>query len=219
MRSLAEKLGVKPMALYHHITNKNEILDGIVDVVFSEIDLPQADADWRSALRDRAMSARSVLRRHSWAAPLMESRTNPGPATLRHHDAVIGTLRRGGFSIQMTAHAYALLDSYVYGFRPAGGQPAVRHPYGDRRGDGVDHGAVRHGDRLHDRGMAVYKYSWWDSAALVSGIVGLVAVVPFVVGQSQLDVAFGDLGVQINLWLPHPGQRGGDRDSARPCCA
>jgi AcrR family transcriptional regulator len=115
MRSLAERLGVKPMALYHHITNKDEILDSIVDVVFSEIELPPADAHWRSALRHRAMSARTVLRRHSWAAPLMESRTRPGPATLRHHDAVIGTLRRGGFSIQMTAHAYALLDSYVYG--------------------------------------------------------------------------------------------------------
>lgn len=116
MRSLAGELGVKPMALYHHVANKDEILDGIVDVVFSEIDLPPVDVDWRSALRHRGVSARRVLRRHSWAAPLMESRSNPGPATLRHHDAVIGTLRRGGFSLQMTAHAYALLDSYIYGF-------------------------------------------------------------------------------------------------------
>lgn len=116
MRSLASELGVKPMALYHHVGSKEEILDGIVDVVFGEIDLPPAEADWRSALRHRAISARGVLRRHRWAAPLMESRTSPGPATLRHHDAVIGVLRRGGFSIPMTAHAYALLDSYVYGF-------------------------------------------------------------------------------------------------------
>ena len=116
MRSLAGELGVKPMALYHHISSKDEILDGIVDLVFGEIDLPPVDVDWRSALRHRGVSARSVLRRHSWAAPLMESRANPGPATLRHHDAVIGTLRGGGFSIQMTAHAYALLDSYIYGF-------------------------------------------------------------------------------------------------------
>ncbi|MDP8970625.1 MAG: TetR/AcrR family transcriptional regulator [Actinomycetota bacterium] len=116
MRSLAHELGVKPMALYHHVANKEEILDGIVDVVFSEIDLPSADADWRSALRRRAISARSVLRRHPWATPLMESRTTPGPATLRQHDAVIGTLRRAGFSIELTAHAYSLLDSYVYGF-------------------------------------------------------------------------------------------------------
>ncbi len=116
MRSLAQQLGVKPMALYHHIAGKEEILDGIVDVVFSEIDLPPADMGWRAALRHRAMSARRALRRHPWAAPLMESRTSPGPATLRHHDAVIGTLRRGGFTIAMTAHAYSLLDSYIYGF-------------------------------------------------------------------------------------------------------
>jgi AcrR family transcriptional regulator len=116
MRSLARELGVTPMSLYHHVTNKEEILDGIIDVVFSEIDLPPADADWRSALRHRASSARSVLARHPWATPLMESRTTPGPATLRQHDAVIGTLRRAGFSIQLTAHAYSVLDSYVYGF-------------------------------------------------------------------------------------------------------
>ena len=116
MRSLAQELGVKPMSLYHHVANKEEILDGIIDVVFSEIDLPSADADWRSAMRHRAISARRVLARHPWATPLMESRTNPGPATLRQHDSVIGTLRGAGFSIRMTAHAYSLLDSYVYGF-------------------------------------------------------------------------------------------------------
>jgi AcrR family transcriptional regulator len=116
MRSLAQELGVKPMTLYHHVANKDEILDGIIDVVFSEIELPPADADWRSAMRRRAISARRVLARHPWATPLMESRTNPGPATLRQHDSVIGTLRRAGFSIQMAAHAFSLLDSYVYGF-------------------------------------------------------------------------------------------------------
>jgi AcrR family transcriptional regulator len=116
MRSLAHELGVKPMSLYHHVANKDEILDGMIDVVFGEIDLPPADGDWRTAMRHRAISARRVLTRHPWATPLMESRANPGPATLRHHDQVIGTLRRAGFSIQMTAHAYSLLDSYVYGF-------------------------------------------------------------------------------------------------------
>ena len=116
IRSLAQELGVKPMSLYHHVANKEEILDGIIDVVFSEIELLSTDVDWRSAMRHRAISARSVLRRHPWATPLMESRTNPGPATLRHHDSVIGTLRRAGFSIQMAAHAYSLLDSYIYGF-------------------------------------------------------------------------------------------------------
>lgn len=116
MRSLAHELGVKPMSLYHHVANKEEILDGIIDEVFSEIELPSDEGDWRSAMRHRAMSARRVLARHPWATPLMESRANPGPATLRHHDAVIGTFRRAGFSIELTAHAYSLLDSYVYGF-------------------------------------------------------------------------------------------------------
>ncbi len=116
MRSLAQALQVKPMAVYHHVANKEEILDGIIDLVFSEIDLPPADVDWKAAMRQRAIAARNVLSLHPWAIPLMESRSNPGPATLRQHDAVIATLRRAGFSIQMTAHAYSLLDSYVYGF-------------------------------------------------------------------------------------------------------
>ena len=116
MRSLAHELGVKPMSLYHHVANKEEILDGIIDLVFGEIDLPPTDFGWRQAIRHRAISARKVLSRHAWAIPLMESRTNPGPATLRQHDAVIGAFRRAGFSVQLTAHGYSLLDSYVYGF-------------------------------------------------------------------------------------------------------
>ena len=116
MRSLAQELGVKPMSLYHHVANKDEILDGIVDLVFAEIELPGADDAWRPAMRQRAASARAALRRHPWATPLMQSRTNPGPATLRHHDAVIGALRTAGFSIELTAHAFSLLDAYVYGF-------------------------------------------------------------------------------------------------------
>jgi len=116
IRSLADELGVKPMSLYHHVPNKEAIIDGVIDVVFSEIDLPPADEDWRPALRRRAYSARAVLRRHPWATPLMESRSHPGEATLRHHDAVIGALRRGGFSIALAAHAYSLMDSYIYGF-------------------------------------------------------------------------------------------------------
>jgi AcrR family transcriptional regulator len=116
IRSLAKTLGVKPMSLYHHVASKEAIVDGVVDLVFSEIDLPAADGDWRQAMRRRAVSARGVLRRHPWATPLMESRANPGPATLRHHDAVLGTLRRAGFSVELAAHAYSLLDSYIYGF-------------------------------------------------------------------------------------------------------
>lgn len=116
IRSLAEELGVKPMSVYHHVTNKDEILDGIVDIVFSEIELPWVDGEWRAEIDKRASSARSALRRHPWAISLLESRTSPGPATLRHHDANIATLRRAGFSVELTAHAYALIDSYVYGF-------------------------------------------------------------------------------------------------------
>jgi len=116
IRSLAEELGVKPMSVYHHVANKDEILDGIVDLDFGEIDLPSIGGDWRSEIRRRAVSARRVLRSHPWAIALLESRTSPGPATLRHHDAVIGTLRGAGFSVEMTAHAYALLDAFVYGF-------------------------------------------------------------------------------------------------------
>ena len=116
IRSLAKELGVKPMSVYHHVANKEEILDGIVDIVFSEIDRPSVGGDWRSELRRRAHSARRVLRLHPWAILLLESRTSPGPATLGHHDAVLGTLLAAGFSAEMTAHAYALLDAFVYGF-------------------------------------------------------------------------------------------------------
>jgi AcrR family transcriptional regulator len=116
IRSLAQALGVKPMSVYHHVANKEQILDGIVDIVFGEIDLPSPDGEWRAEIRRRAGSARSVLGRHRWAIGLLESRTNPGPATMRHHDANLATFRAGGFSIELTAHAYALVDSYVYGF-------------------------------------------------------------------------------------------------------
>ncbi len=116
IRTLAQELGVKPMSVYHHVANKDEILDGIVDIVFSEIDLPSAEGDWQSEMLRRGGSARRVLRRHPWAIPLLQSRTSPGPATLTHHNAVIGSLRSGGFSLEMTAHAYALLDSYIFGF-------------------------------------------------------------------------------------------------------
>ena len=118
MRKLGEALGVEAMSLYNHVASKSDLLDGMIDVVFGEIDLPDLDGDggWRAAMRRRAVSARQVLRRHPWAIGLMESRTSPGPATLRHHDAVLGCLRRGGFSLELTAHAYSLLDSYIYGF-------------------------------------------------------------------------------------------------------
>jgi AcrR family transcriptional regulator len=116
IRSIAQELGAKPMSVYYHVANKDEILDALVDIVFSEIELPVPGRDWRSELRRRADSARQVLARHRWAIGLLESRSRPGPANLRHHDTVIATLREAGFSAAMTAHAYALIDSYVYGF-------------------------------------------------------------------------------------------------------
>lgn len=116
MRKLAAALDVEAMSLYNHVANKDDLLDGMVDLVFAEIELPEDCAAWRSTMRRRAMSVRMALSRHSWAIGLMESRTSPGPATLRHHDAVIGCLRAAGFSMELTAHAYAVMDSYIYGF-------------------------------------------------------------------------------------------------------
>jgi AcrR family transcriptional regulator len=116
IRSLAKELGAKPMSVYYHVANKDEILAALVDIVFSEIQLPVPGGDWRSEMRKRAASAREVLARHRWAIGLLESRTDPGPANLRHHDTVIATLQAAGFSAELTAHAYALIDSYVYGF-------------------------------------------------------------------------------------------------------
>jgi AcrR family transcriptional regulator len=115
MRSLAQELGVVPMALYKHVANKEELLDGMVDIVFGEIELPSADLDWRLAMRNRAMSTREALQRHSWAIGLMESR-NPGPANLRNHNAVMGCLREAGFSFDMAVHGYSVQDAYIYGF-------------------------------------------------------------------------------------------------------
>jgi AcrR family transcriptional regulator len=116
MRKLAEVLEVAPMALYRHVANKDDLIDAMIDVVFSEVDLPAPGGDWRTAMRQRAIALRDTLSRHRWAIGLMESRANPGPANLRHHDAVLGSLRSAGFSIKMAAHAYSLLDGYIYGF-------------------------------------------------------------------------------------------------------
>ncbi|MDW3214092.1 MAG: TetR/AcrR family transcriptional regulator [Ilumatobacteraceae bacterium] len=116
IRRLAEALDVKPMAIYHHVANKEAIIDGMVDHVFAEIELPPTDLDWRSAIIVRSHSMRRALARHPWASPLMETRTTPGRATLRHHDAVVGCFRNAGFSLGLTGHAYAVLDAFLYGF-------------------------------------------------------------------------------------------------------
>jgi len=115
MRGLAQDLGVVPMALYKHVANKEELLDGMVDIVFSEIELPSRKLDWCSAMRHRAISTREALQRHNWAIGMMESR-QPGPANLRNHNAVMGCLREAGFSFEMAVHAYSVQDAYIYGF-------------------------------------------------------------------------------------------------------
>ena len=116
IRKLSTALDVKPMTIYHYVSNKETIIDGMVDKVFSEIDLPQMNIHWKHAIQRRSESARAVLARHPWAVPLMESRRTPGASTLRQHDAVIGCLRKGGLSVEMTAHAYAVIDAFIYGF-------------------------------------------------------------------------------------------------------
>lgn len=116
MRSLAQRLGTSPMALYHYVATKEELLDGLVDLVFEEIELPDPAGDWREQIERRMCSAREALRRHPWAISLMESRATPGGASLSRHEATLATLRENGFSVVAAAHAYALIDSYVYGF-------------------------------------------------------------------------------------------------------
>jgi AcrR family transcriptional regulator len=116
MRKLGEAVGVEAMSLYNHVPSKADLLDGLIDLVFSEIELPSSAHGWRTAMRLRAIAIRAALSRHPWAIGLMESRTSPGQATLRHHDAVLGCLRSAGFPVGLTAHAYAVLDSYIYGF-------------------------------------------------------------------------------------------------------
>ena|ERR1700693_5035567 len=116
MRKLAKELGVEAMSLYNHVANKDDILAGIVDIVFSEIELPPRGTDWKTAMRQRAISTRQALSHHRWAVGLMESRMRPGLANIRLHDSVLGFLRRAGFSVEMAVHAYSVQDSYIYGF-------------------------------------------------------------------------------------------------------
>ena len=116
MRELGLRLGVEAMSLYNHVANKDDILDGMVDLVVSEIDLPSDAADWKEAMRRRAISARSVFSLHPWASALVDSRESSGPARLRYLDWVVGTLRRAGFTLETAVRAFSLLDSYIYGF-------------------------------------------------------------------------------------------------------
>lgn len=117
MRALAKELGVEAMSLYHHVANKDDVLDGMVDHVFGEVHLPAiGGADWRGELRRRCVSGREAMLRHPWAVGLMDSRPTAGIETLRHHDAVVGCLRQAGLAWPMVSHAMVLLDSHLYGF-------------------------------------------------------------------------------------------------------
>lgn len=116
MRRLADALGAGAMSLYHYVSSKDELLDAMIDIVFGEIEPPLDEVDWQSAMRGEAVSTRQVLARHPWAIALMESRTTPGPANLRHREAITRCLRRAGFSPLMATHANWLINSYVYGY-------------------------------------------------------------------------------------------------------
>ncbi len=116
MRRLANELGVEAMSLYNHVASKDDLLDGMVDLVFAEIESPSTRGDWKTAMRQRAISTREALGRHRWAIGLMEGRANHGPANMTLHNAVLGCLRGAGFSMEMTVHAYSVQDAYIYGF-------------------------------------------------------------------------------------------------------
>jgi AcrR family transcriptional regulator len=116
MRSLAKQLDVEAMSLYNHVANKDDLLDGMIELVFSEIEPPGAGGDWKAELRKRAVSTRAALLRHRWAVGEMEGRTSHGPSNMKVHDAVLGCLRAAGFSIEMTVHAMSVQDAYIYGF-------------------------------------------------------------------------------------------------------
>jgi len=116
MRKLGDSLHVKAMSLYNHVKDKGDVLDGIVDIVVSKIKMPEEKTDWKSALRERAVSAHEVLLNHPWAASLLMSRPNPGPSMLKYIDSTMGILRNAGFSIEVSDHAWNTLDSYIYGY-------------------------------------------------------------------------------------------------------
>ncbi len=128
MRAVAAKLGVEAMSLYNHVANKEDILDGMVDMVVGQIDLPPDAGSWREAMRRRAVSARRIFGRHPWVPAILDSRESIGPSGMRYFDWVLGTLIEAGFPLDDAAHAFSLLDSYIYGF---GIQKANFTPPGD----------------------------------------------------------------------------------------
>ena len=116
MRKLAQRLGVEAMSLYYHLPNKDALLDGMVDRVYTEVSLPESHEPWQPAMKRRAESLRAALLRHPWAVELLDNRSTPGPATLAHHEAIIRNLRESDFTWSLTAHTLSVIDAYVFGF-------------------------------------------------------------------------------------------------------
>ncbi|MBN7793573.1 TetR/AcrR family transcriptional regulator [Microbacterium esteraromaticum] len=131
IRRLADRLGVRPMTMYHYVDGKDDIVDGMVGQVFDEIERPDPGIPWKESIRRRARSLRTALRRHPWAIPLMESRRTPGADILDHHEAVLATWLGAGFELPVVAHGMAVVDAFVYGF--ALQESAL--PFGERDGD------------------------------------------------------------------------------------
>lgn len=130
MRVLGRQLGVEAMSLYNHVANKDDLLDGMVDLVIDEIEHPRLDVDWREAMRVRAYSARAAFTRHPWAARFIDSRVSGGLGRLRYFESVLGVLRRAGFTVDLSARAFSLIDSYIYGF----GRQSLNMTSGDEEG-------------------------------------------------------------------------------------
>src|SRR5215210_1446574 len=172
MRKLADELGAGAMSLYHHVPNKEQLLDGMVDIVFGEIELPSTDVDWKTAMRRRAISTREALNRHRWAVGLMESRRSPGPASFRLHDAVLGCLREGGFSIEMTIQAYSLQDAYIYGF--ALQEKSVPFDDAEESADVAEAQAREFAERARERQSAALAEEFPYLAEVVAGHVAKV---------------------------------------------
>jgi AcrR family transcriptional regulator len=116
MRKLGQELGVDAMALYRHVRNKDDILDGVVDSILGEIELPDPGEDWKAALRQQVMAARQVMLRHPWAPRVIEERTTVSPTMLAYIESVLAKLARGGFSVDMAHHAIHVMGSRILGF-------------------------------------------------------------------------------------------------------
>ena len=116
MRKVSASFAVEAMSLYHHVKNKDDILNGMIDLILGEIVFNRESSNWRDSMRERAISTREVLKAHPWALGVLESRPDPGPITLEYHDAVLKVLFDAGFSLALAAHAFSALDAYTYGF-------------------------------------------------------------------------------------------------------